>query len=75
MITWDGGDPVWSILITTPTSYTDEGSGSREAFMRPASFLLTLSIAVPAHAEPLQIHGTTGYVSEYELSAAFPSGI
>ena len=24
----------------------------------------TLSIAVPAWAEPLQIHGTTGYVSE-----------
>src|SRR6516164_10007021 len=36
--------------------------------MRPVSFLLTLSIAVPAHAEPLQIHGTTGYVTEYELS-------
>jgi len=31
--------------------------------MRPASFLLTLSIAVPAQAEPVQIHGT-----EYELS-------
>jgi hypothetical protein len=38
--------------------------------MRPISFLLTLSIAVPAWAEPLQIHGTTGYVSEYELSAS-----
>ena len=38
--------------------------------MRPVSFLLTLSIAVPARAEPLQIHGTTGYVSEYELSGS-----
>jgi hypothetical protein len=43
-----------------------------EAFMRPVSFLLlTLSIlAVPAHAEPLQIHGMTGYASEYELSGS-----
>ena len=38
--------------------------------MRPVSFLLTLSIAVPAQAEPLQIHGTTGYLSEYELSGS-----
>ena len=39
--------------------------------MRPASFLLALSIfAVPAGAEPLQIHGTTGYASEYELSGS-----
>jgi hypothetical protein len=38
--------------------------------MRPVSFLLTLSIAVPARAEPLQIHGTTGYLSEYELSGS-----
>jgi len=36
--------------------------------MRPVSFLLALSVAGPAHAEPLQIHGTTGYASEYELS-------
>jgi hypothetical protein len=37
--------------------------------MRPVSFLLTLTIfAVPARAEPLQIHGTTGYAGEYELS-------
>jgi hypothetical protein len=33
--------------------------------------LLTLSIfAVPAQAEPLQIHGTTGYAGEYELSGS-----
>lgn len=39
--------------------------------MRPVGFLLTLSIlAVPARAEPLQIHGTTGYTGEYELSAS-----
>ena len=39
--------------------------------MRPVSFLLTLSLlAVPATAEPLQIHGTTGYVGEYELSGS-----
>ena len=39
--------------------------------MRPVSFLLTLSIlAVPARAEPLQIHGTTGYAGEYELSGS-----
>ena len=38
--------------------------------MRPVSFLLTLSIAVSARAEPLQIHGTTGYLSEYELSGS-----
>ena len=38
--------------------------------MRPVSFLLTLSIAVPAWAEPLQIHGTTGYAGEYELSGS-----
>jgi hypothetical protein len=37
--------------------------------MRSVGFLLTLSIlAVPARAEPLQIHGTTGYAGEYELS-------
>jgi hypothetical protein len=42
-----------------------------EAFMRPASSLLTLSIlAVPAYAEQLQIHGTTGYTGEYELSGS-----
>ena len=39
--------------------------------MRPVSFLLTLSIlGVPARAEPLQIHGTTGYAGEYELSGS-----
>ena len=39
--------------------------------MRLASFLLTLSIlAVPASAEPLQIHGATGYAGEYELSGS-----
>ena len=39
--------------------------------MRPVSFLLTLAIlAVPAGAEPLQIHGTTGYAGEYELSGS-----
>ena len=39
--------------------------------MRPVSFLLTLSVlAVPARAEPLEIHGTTGYVGEYELSGS-----
>jgi len=39
--------------------------------MRPASFLLALSIlTVPAGAQPLQIHGTTGYASEYELSGS-----
>jgi len=39
--------------------------------MRPAILLLNLSIAFPARAEPpLQIHGTTGYISEYELSGS-----
>ena len=39
--------------------------------MRPVGFLLTLSLlAVPARAEPLQIHGTTGYAGEYELSGS-----
>ena len=39
--------------------------------MRPVSFLLASSIlAAPASAEPLQIHGTTGYASEYELSGS-----
>jgi hypothetical protein len=40
--------------------------------MRPVSFLLTLSVLVgpSARAEPLQIHGTTGYAGEYELSAS-----
>ena len=38
--------------------------------MRPVSFLLALSIAGPAQAEPRQIHGTTGYASEYELSGS-----
>ena len=39
--------------------------------MRPVGFFLTLIIlAVPARAEPLQIHGTTGYAGEYELSGS-----
>ncbi len=39
--------------------------------MRRIGLLLTLSIlAVPARAEPLQIHGTTGYAGEYELSGS-----
>ena len=39
--------------------------------MRPVGFLLTLSIlVVPARAEPLQIHGTTGYAGEFELSGS-----
>ena len=39
--------------------------------MRPVGFLLILSIlAAPARAEPLQIHGTTGYAGEYELSGS-----
>ena len=37
--------------------------------MRLVCFLLFLSaLAAPARAEPLQIHGMTGYVGEYELS-------
>jgi hypothetical protein len=39
--------------------------------MRPVSFFLASSIlAAPASAEPLEIHGTTGYASEYELSGS-----
>lgn len=39
--------------------------------MRSVGFFLTLIIlAVPARAEPLQIHGTTGYAGEYELSGS-----
>ena len=40
--------------------------------MRPVSFFLLLSVfAVQlARAEPLQIHGTTGYAGEYELSGS-----
>ena len=38
--------------------------------MRPVGFLLILSSIAVARAEPLQIHGTTGYVSEYELSGS-----
>ena len=39
--------------------------------MRPVGLLLTLSIlVVPARAEPLQIHGTTGYAGEYDLSGS-----
>jgi hypothetical protein len=39
--------------------------------MRPVSFFLASSIlAAPASAEPLQIHGMTGYASEYELSGS-----
>jgi hypothetical protein len=40
--------------------------------MRPAGFFLILGAfaAAPARAEPLQIHGTTGYVAEYELSGS-----
>ena len=38
--------------------------------MRPVSFLLILSSIAVARAEPLQIHGTTGYVGEYELSGS-----
>ena len=39
--------------------------------MRPVGFFLTLSIlAMPARAEPLQIHGMTGFIGEYELSGS-----
>ena len=40
--------------------------------MRLVSFLLTLSVVAgpSARAEPLEIHGTTGYVGEYELSGS-----
>jgi len=40
--------------------------------MRLVSFLLTLSaLAGPSvRAEPLEIHGTTGYAGEYELSGS-----
>jgi len=40
--------------------------------MRPGSLLLILGVfAVPSgRAEPLRIHGTTGYASEYELSGS-----
>jgi hypothetical protein len=59
------------ILIHSPIRYTDE---TQQVFVRPISFLLTLSIAiptaVPTWAEPLQIHGTTGYISEFELSGS-----
>ena len=36
--------------------------------MRLVGFFLILGIiAAPARAEPMQVHGTTGYVGEYEL--------
>ena len=39
--------------------------------MRPVGFLLIMSIlAAPARAEPLQIHGMTGYAGEHELSGS-----
>jgi hypothetical protein len=40
--------------------------------MRPVSFLLALSVLAvrSACAEPLLIHGTTGYAGEYELSGS-----
>jgi hypothetical protein len=39
--------------------------------MRSLRFFLMLTVlAAPACAEPLQIHGITGYVSEYELSGS-----
>ncbi|HEY2211227.1 MAG TPA: hypothetical protein VGH62_06330 [Bradyrhizobium sp.] len=40
--------------------------------MRPAMFFLMLTVfmARSAGAEPLQIHGTTGYAGEYELSGS-----
>jgi hypothetical protein len=39
--------------------------------MRPFGFLLILSIlTVPARAEPLQIHGATGFAGEYEISGS-----
>ena len=45
------------------------GGFQAEAFMRSLNFLLMLNVlAVPAGAEPLQIHGITGYAGEYELS-------
>jgi hypothetical protein len=47
------------------------GGFQAEASMRPICFVVTLSVlGVPARAEPLQIHGMTGYVSEYELSGS-----
>jgi hypothetical protein len=61
--------------------YTGERSGKaitrawlfrEEPFMRPASFflMLTVFIARSAGAEPLQMHGTTGFAGEYELSGS-----
>jgi hypothetical protein len=42
-----------------------------EAVMRRVSFLLILSVlAVTARAEPLRIHGTTGYTGEFELNGS-----
>jgi hypothetical protein len=39
--------------------------------MRVATFLLLFSVfAVPAIAEPMRLHGMTGYVREYELSGS-----
>jgi hypothetical protein len=40
--------------------------------MRSGSFLLILGVFVlpSGRAEPLQIHGTTGYAGEYELSGS-----
>jgi hypothetical protein len=42
------------------------------SFMRPVSFFFIIGVftVLLARAEPLQIHGTTGYVSEYELSGS-----
>jgi hypothetical protein len=42
------------------------------SFMRSVRFFLILGVftAAPARAEPLQIHGTTGYAGEYELSSS-----
>lgn len=40
--------------------------------MRPVSLFIILGVfaVLPARAEPLQIHGTTGYAGEYELSGS-----
>jgi hypothetical protein len=47
------------------------GGFQAETFMRSLSLLLILNVlAGPAGAEPLQIHGITGYTGEYELTGS-----
>jgi hypothetical protein len=68
---------MWQAPVGTSRKAADAIASSTKRmaggpFMRPVSVFLVLGVFTVSHAraEPLHVHGTTGYIGEYELNGS-----